>query len=38
LRVVDQEEQELIDDFVENHERWEAGAELIPIGLRSVTP
>ena len=34
LRLVDRQEQELIDDFVENHERWEAGAELIPIGLR----
>jgi multiple sugar transport system substrate-binding protein len=34
LRIVHSQEQELINDFVENHERWEAGAELIPIGLR----
>jgi multiple sugar transport system substrate-binding protein len=34
LREVDRQEQELIEDFVENRERWELGAELIPIGLR----
>lgn len=34
LRQVHASEQELISDFVENRERWELGAELIPIGLR----
>jgi multiple sugar transport system substrate-binding protein len=34
LREVDRQEQELISDFVENRQRWEMGADLIPIGLR----